>query len=432
METTQVTLKSVTALDEVTLTMTKIDNSYAQLRASLPTATGTAKSGDNMLEHNGTEDLKVIYTDNRESAIAGGRNLFLAAVVWDGGGADNNWSNPQNWSGNTVPTSSDSVVFDGTCTKNVVLNISPHIKSLTITADYTGTLSGWNDLTVAENVFIQGGVLNISFSSGGDLTIENGTINSYLYVGGNLAIQNGTVTWCGGQVAGDVSLSGGLVSFCSNYNSYYLLYGDFRRTGGIVSGQPIFYFHATRPQRFEPGLGGMTLRDLYNFYQLTLDGDVTIEGIFSNNGNFTVANGATLDARLVNLFSNGGAIAEHGIILRQEPAAIAGTAGNPVTSNNSGNPFYSNPINQDENFDGKLTDITQVTVKSLSTLDKGTFTLAETENSSAQFRSSLPTTGAANAGDIVIQEKTEELKIPCTSASEPADIQYNFHQVAIV
>ena len=36
---------------------------------------------------------------------------FCATVTWDAGGGDSNWSNPSNWSTNSLPNSSDDVII---------------------------------------------------------------------------------------------------------------------------------------------------------------------------------------------------------------------------------------------------------------------------------------------------------------------------------
>jgi len=45
--------------------------------------------------------------------------LFLGAaaqaatVTWDGGGTDNNWTTPANWSGDAAPAAGDTLAFSG-------------------------------------------------------------------------------------------------------------------------------------------------------------------------------------------------------------------------------------------------------------------------------------------------------------------------------
>ena len=72
-------------------------------------------------------------------------SLTAATCTWTGAGSDANWSTATNWSGTTVPTASDSVIFDGTGTGPCVLDTSlaraTTIASLQIQAGYTGTIS---------------------------------------------------------------------------------------------------------------------------------------------------------------------------------------------------------------------------------------------------------------------------------------------------
>ena len=42
--------------------------------------------------------------------------------TWDGGGATQNWSDAANWSGDVIPGSGDIAVFDGTSTKNAIID----------------------------------------------------------------------------------------------------------------------------------------------------------------------------------------------------------------------------------------------------------------------------------------------------------------------
>ncbi len=242
---------------------------------------------------------------------------------WTGGGDNRKWSNPLNWSGEQVPAHFDRAVFDGTCTEDVLLDISPQIQSLIVTRDCTGTLWGWNHLKVEENALIAGGTVEVSLSVGSNLTIENGTVNSYLSVNGDLTVDSGTVLWYGGSVKGNFLLKGGAVSFSSEFSSYYVFYGDFIRTGGTLEGTPIFAFCGTSPQTFHPGRDGMALRDLSSLSELTLAGDCAIKGFFTNSGTLTVVTGATLDVSAAISSCNTGTLMENGKILTEAAGAGA-------------------------------------------------------------------------------------------------------------
>jgi hypothetical protein len=65
-----------------------------------------------------------------------GSPAFGASVTWDGGGADENWSTPGNWSGDTVPGTGDSVVVDGTSTNSCTIDGNVEVASLRMLSGY--------------------------------------------------------------------------------------------------------------------------------------------------------------------------------------------------------------------------------------------------------------------------------------------------------
>ena len=103
--------------------------------------------------------------------------LFLyaeAAVTFDGGGTDDLWSTPENWSNDTVPTASDDVIITGTA--SVTINSAVQVNSLTLDASFSGQVNQSAAVNVTSNF-----VLNA-----GSWLANAQTIN----VGGNLAIAN--------------------------------------------------------------------------------------------------------------------------------------------------------------------------------------------------------------------------------------------------
>ena len=55
--------------------------------------------------------------------MASAPRVDAATRTWDGGGADNNWSTPANWSSDTLPIAGDTVTFNGTSTKNATIDV---------------------------------------------------------------------------------------------------------------------------------------------------------------------------------------------------------------------------------------------------------------------------------------------------------------------
>jgi fibronectin-binding autotransporter adhesin len=87
------------------------------------------------------------------ATFGGIHQVEAAAAVWNGGGTDgscggsigdgNKWSCAANWSGGVIPTSADTVTFNGTSTKNATVDASfaGTIASLSIASGYTGTIT---------------------------------------------------------------------------------------------------------------------------------------------------------------------------------------------------------------------------------------------------------------------------------------------------
>jgi surface protein len=81
----------------------------------------------------------------------------LGTIYWTGTAEDNNWSNRENWSTVTVPAVGDDIVFDGTSTKNCLIDEAAEVKSLSVNSGYTGTITLAANFNLAENFnFYQG------------------------------------------------------------------------------------------------------------------------------------------------------------------------------------------------------------------------------------------------------------------------------------
>jgi hypothetical protein len=132
-------------------------------------------------------------------------------ITWTGAG-DGNWSDPANWSTNTVPTDMDDVLFSASyivaSTIDEGFNSSDSIYSLTINSGYTETITDNANLTIsgnytqADGTFSGGTVLTI----GGNVTLTGGTLTAptNMYVAGDWTIEAGgfacgtsTVTFTG-------------------------------------------------------------------------------------------------------------------------------------------------------------------------------------------------------------------------------------------
>ena len=105
---------------------------------------------------NGRLDLARTLADHNMTAVepegaglAGNGGPFLgpytaaATATWTGGGGDNNWSTAANWSDDTVPATTDAVIFDGTSTKDCTVDDVGTWSggTLNVNSGYTGTVT---------------------------------------------------------------------------------------------------------------------------------------------------------------------------------------------------------------------------------------------------------------------------------------------------
>ncbi|HEX8546360.1 MAG TPA: hypothetical protein VF691_05320, partial [Cytophagaceae bacterium] len=112
----------------------------------------------------------------------GSSNSFATVRTWDGGGSDNLWTNATNWSGNEIPTISDTVIFNATSKKNCVINDVARANRFTIESTYTGTISAPDavlpaiqdptiDLRIAGPAVFAGGTFNWGNSTKRTMTV---------------------------------------------------------------------------------------------------------------------------------------------------------------------------------------------------------------------------------------------------------------------
>jgi uncharacterized repeat protein (TIGR01451 family) len=140
----------------------------------------------------------------------------VAAVnrTWDGGGVTNNWSEGANWSGDVAPDplGSDFVIFDGTSSKNVTIDVPVIVSGYQINSPFGGEISqGSSSVTVngassqSSGTFTGGsGVIdfNSNFTlSGGAFTASSTTTSfaaNFTQTGGTFTPNGGTVVFDGG------------------------------------------------------------------------------------------------------------------------------------------------------------------------------------------------------------------------------------------
>src|SRR5262249_38425091 len=109
--------------------------------------------------------------------------------IWTGLGTTNNWSDPANWSTNAVPAAGATVTFNGTSSKNAVVDagFAGTVAAVQINSGYTGTRSLNRNLTVTGAFSEAAG----AFSAGANTLLVAGNLT---YTGGTFDAGTGTVT----------------------------------------------------------------------------------------------------------------------------------------------------------------------------------------------------------------------------------------------
>ena len=210
----------------------------------------------------GIENIETSETLSKKQS-----EVVLATKTWDGGGATDNWSEAANWSGDTVPLSADTVVFDATSVKNVTIDVNITVAAWQIAVGYTGTISQGTSTVTVNSTFTQSGG---TFSGGNNLLDFNQPFT-----------QNG----------GTFTASSGITSFAGSLN---LTGGTFNHNGGTV----VF-----------DGSSGITLSAPLNLNNLTVNSTSFLlldNGLINVTGTLNLMNGsvATNGGGVVNALGN--------------------------------------------------------------------------------------------------------------------------------
>ncbi len=178
-------------------------------------------------------------TDANNATADAAVNVSPACVAnqktWDGGGTGENWSDPMNWTCDSVPTSTDTVFFNGTSTKNAAIDQNFTFRSLQVSAAYTGTITESDGVTmsVSQNDIY----LDSEFGGGTFVCGAGGTFNLH----NAIFKQSGGVINCQvGAFTQDhiFTLTGGTFNAPSSgisFNQYNQSGGTFNCGGGLVS-----------------------------------------------------------------------------------------------------------------------------------------------------------------------------------------------------
>jgi hypothetical protein len=118
----------------------------------------------------------------------------VSNFIWDGGGGDNNWSTAANWSGDAVPGATDDVYFDGTSTKDSLIDagFGGAVANVHISSAYTGIITFGRSLAVSNNYRQDGGTVVVdpahAFTVDGSFTHSGGTLQETRTVGASSTV----------------------------------------------------------------------------------------------------------------------------------------------------------------------------------------------------------------------------------------------------
>ncbi len=308
-----------------------------------------------------------------------------AVRTWDGGGTDgtcgggagdgNKWSCAANWSADTVPTSGDSVVFDGTSTKDSTIDSgygnSP--RGIQINSGYTGTITLGIDFTLGQAGF--GTATGFSQASG-TFNSSNKAFNisdsSFSLSGGTFTASSATMS-----IERDFTISGGTF----NHNSGTLNFN----ANGFLENSTLACNNTTlnAVQFNKPAFSSNTVITIGSDCSIPLGASPSSIGTFTNHGTMTVSSG-TWSIRGGYGQDSGAALSATGLSLSTNFTITGGTVTSGInltlTSFGSGDdsPLACNNITFGTVTISKNTGTNTVTVGSDCTLPVGNDAISRT------------------------------------------------------
>jgi len=292
--------------------------------------------------------------------ILAAQPAHAASITWDGGGADNNWSTAQNWSGDTLPGTADLAIFDGTSTTNATIDAAVDVGGIQIASGYTGTITQATGITLtvgaqhysqADGVFSGGNSaidLNGSWTlSGGTFTSTSGTLSvagSFITSGAPTFNHNsGALIFDSGYAASTSIDANGVV-----FNSPVVINRNFNNGSNTLT----IFAGTTIPLGSDPTF---TLNDTGQFglnlytYKLINNGTITVAGTtWTSLVDGTFTNNGTISASTITTWTHTGDFINNGVLDTSSLAAFdfntaaAGTWGSFTSATGSTFSFATN------------------------------------------------------------------------------------------
>jgi len=106
---------------------------YVRIDGTFETGTVTSPHSITIYGNSGHHSIEAYFVKN-------------SIKVWDGGFGTTAWFDDLNWTGDTRPSNSDSVIFNSVCSRDADISGVVLINSLTIESTYTGKISQYNSV----------------------------------------------------------------------------------------------------------------------------------------------------------------------------------------------------------------------------------------------------------------------------------------------
>jgi len=264
----------------------------------------------NVKDNNNANATVITATNSYDAGNLTNWAFSAANLVWTGA-TNTNWNTSSNWAAGYLPNATDNVTITKTGSNNLVLETSPTVNNITISANNTVSL-GSNTLTVKgtwlNNGTLTPGTSTVSFAgTTGTQTINNGAssfnnvthtgastlqaITNALTIGGTFTNSAGTfdANSLGNAFTGAITISGGTFDASSASQTF---------TSGVTLSGAGIYTAGSNNQSFNGGLtisggtftgstGAITTTDL-----TMTSGTLTApSGTFNVSGNWATTGG---------------------------------------------------------------------------------------------------------------------------------------------
>jgi hypothetical protein len=187
----------------------------------------------------GTKTLTITATDGDSQSSQSQIELEAAVpgeIIWDNGGADSNWSTPENWNPDGVPGPGNRVAFNNLSSTDCVVDVSTiDVAALSLNYGYTGTVTlsaasmGSKELTITGNLTVNSGTLLCVGDTTAINEVSGGSVGNPHGEGIIINASNITV-----GVSGKISANG--QGFLSNHGPGAGEYANDQGAGGSYGG----------------------------------------------------------------------------------------------------------------------------------------------------------------------------------------------------